>query len=224
MYTPVPAICWCVRMCFSARRQFIALPRHDAKGPTRRSCISTPCRSSLRSRRHHCMLSTRTLTSLSLCGVRRARPVQCKFCCFLLSLVRVSMRRRKLHCSTLTSRLMQSCECLCVPNRFHKDQVCMLSNDDKARIGMGINSVARQGKMFSRVELPPGINDHSFPFARSKLICSVYSACLHTGNEFFRDGDPRCISWSGPTGVILRNGASKKLYQLFLRAAILCCV
>ena len=53
-----------------------------------------------------------------------------------------------------------------------------LSNDDKARIGIGVTAANKQASMLMNVEYKVRLLDHDFVIApRHKLIPSVYSVC-----------------------------------------------
>lgn len=85
---------------------------------------------------------------------------------------------------------------------FGDKTVCVISQDDKARVPLGIVAATKQSailmKMDYRVQLP----DHDFAVAsKHKLIPSVYAA-LKIEND--------AVSYSGPTYIAIRSGKHDK--------------
>ena len=83
---------------------------------------------------------------------------------------------------------------------FGHDAILYLSNDDKARIGIGVTAANKQANMVMNVEYKVRLLDHDFVIApRHKLIPSVYAVCNINPN----DGS---MTYSGPTFVRVRSG------------------
>lgn len=85
---------------------------------------------------------------------------------------------------------------------YGQEAVCMVSQDDKARVPLGVTAASKQGpilmKMDYRVQLP----DHDFVIAsKHKLIPSVYAG-LKIEKE--------AVSYSGPTYIAIRSGKHDK--------------
>ena len=61
---------------------------------------------------------------------------------------------------------------------FGPDVILYLSNDDKARIGIGVTAANKQASMLMKVEYKVRMLDHDFVIApQHKLIPSVYAVC-----------------------------------------------
>jgi hypothetical protein len=61
---------------------------------------------------------------------------------------------------------------------FGPDAILYLSNDDKARVNIGITAANKQASMLMKVEYKVRMLDHDFILApKHKLIPSVYSVC-----------------------------------------------
>ena len=83
---------------------------------------------------------------------------------------------------------------------FGPDAVLYLSNDDKARVGLGVTAANKQSQMLMHVEYKVRLMDHDFVVApRHKLIPSVYAVC----NVDPADGK---MTYSGPTYAFVRRG------------------
>ena len=68
---------------------------------------------------------------------------------------------------------MQSLESL-----FGHEAILYLSNDDKARVNIGITAANKQASMLMKVDYKVRMLDHDFTLApRHKLIPSVYAVC-----------------------------------------------
>jgi len=73
-----------------------------------------------------------------------------------------------------------------------------LSQDDKARIPLGLPAANKQMPLLMHVEYKVTLPDHDFVVAsRHKLIPSVYAAC-HIKDEN--------VGYSGPTYIAIRSG------------------
>ena len=61
---------------------------------------------------------------------------------------------------------------------FGPDVISYLSNDDKARIGIGVTAANKQASMLMKVDYKVRMLDHDFVIApQHKLIPSVYAVC-----------------------------------------------
>ena len=84
------------------------------------------------------------------------------------------------------------------------DQVFYLSQDDKARVPLGITTANKQAPILMHVDYRVRLPDHDFVVAkRHKLIPSV-SAVIQIGRE--GDGKPSAVSYSGSTYIAIRSG------------------
>ena len=82
---------------------------------------------------------------------------------------------------------------------FGPDCVTFLSNDDKARIALGLVAAKVQSPILMHMEYKVRLLDHDFVIAnRHKLIPSVYAECKITD-----EGD---LSYSGNTFIRIRSG------------------
>lgn len=94
------------------------------------------------------------------------------------------------------------------------DQVLILSQDDKAKVPIGIPAASKQQAIMMNVEYRIKLPDHSFPVASGyKLIPSVYMA-LAVGNNL---GEKTTIETAGPTYIAIRSakyaGSSSQTHQ-----------
>lgn len=84
------------------------------------------------------------------------------------------------------------------------DEVAFLSQDDKARVVMGLAAANKQSPILMHVEYQVKLPDHDWVVAnRHKLIPSVYAGIDFEQNGL---GNPQCIGYSGPTYVAIRSG------------------
>ncbi|CAH0563025.1 unnamed protein product [Brassicogethes aeneus] len=84
------------------------------------------------------------------------------------------------------------------------DQVFFLSQDDKARVPIGLTAANKQGPLLMHVEYRVSLPDHDWVIAaKHKLIPSVYAGCIIKANDM---GRPEAITYSGPTYVAVRSG------------------
>lgn len=85
------------------------------------------------------------------------------------------------------------------------DQVAILSQDDKARVPIGITAVNKQAPFLMSVEYKVTLPDHDWVVAtRHKLIPSVYAGIKITSDHI--NGDPSAVSYSRPTFIAIRSG------------------
>ncbi|KAJ8677784.1 hypothetical protein QAD02_013571 [Eretmocerus hayati] len=83
-------------------------------------------------------------------------------------------------------------------------QVAYISQDDKARVALGITAANKQSPILMPTEYRVKLPDHDFVVAQKhKLIPSVYA-----GIEIKADGlgNPEAVSYSGPTYIAIRSG------------------
>ena len=86
---------------------------------------------------------------------------------------------------------------------FSAENVFYLSQDDKARVPIGLPVSQRQTALLMHVEYKVKLPDHTFPIGeKHKLIPSVYASCLKN-----KDGS---IGYSGPTYIAIRSGKHDK--------------
>ncbi|BFZ05261.1 hypothetical protein BsWGS_08300 [Bradybaena similaris] len=83
-------------------------------------------------------------------------------------------------------------------------EVCFISQDDKARVPIGLTAANKQAPLLMHVEYRITLPDHDWVVAaRHKLIPSVYA-----GIEIQKDGQgkPEAVTYSGPTYIAIRSG------------------
>ncbi|GBP20877.1 hypothetical protein EVAR_80696_1 [Eumeta japonica] len=84
------------------------------------------------------------------------------------------------------------------------NSVTFLSQDDKARVPIGLTAANKQAPLLMHVEYKVSLPDHDFVIAsRHKLIPSMYALCEVKPNEM---GRPEAVSYSGPTYIAIRSG------------------
>lgn len=84
------------------------------------------------------------------------------------------------------------------------DSVTFLSQDDKARVPIGLTAANKQAPLLMHVEYKVSLPDHDFVIASGhKLIPSVYALCQVKPNEM---GRPEAVSYNGPTYIAIRSG------------------
>ena len=84
------------------------------------------------------------------------------------------------------------------------DEVCFLSQDDKARVPIGLTAANKQSPLLMHMEYKVTLPDHDWVIAaKHKLIPSVIA-----GIQIKKDGlgRPECVGYSGPTYVSIRSG------------------
>ena len=86
---------------------------------------------------------------------------------------------------------------------FGPSAVLYLSNDDKARVPLGLAAASLQSPILMHLDYKVGLPDHNFVVAqRHKLIPSVYGVC-----EVQDNGN---LSYSGDTFIRIRSGKHDK--------------
>ncbi|KAE8742068.1 hypothetical protein FOCC_FOCC012395 [Frankliniella occidentalis] len=83
-------------------------------------------------------------------------------------------------------------------------QCAIISEDDKARLPLGITAAKNQAPILMHLEYKVTLPDHDWVVApRHKLIPSVYAGIII--NEGKIDGDPALVTYSGPTYIAIRS-------------------
>ncbi|KAJ8687960.1 hypothetical protein QAD02_024398 [Eretmocerus hayati] len=83
-------------------------------------------------------------------------------------------------------------------------QAIFLSQDDKARVPIGITAAKLQSPMLMHLEYKVSLPDHDFVVAaKHKLIPSVYAPIVIEPNN---KGRADAVSYSGPTYIAIRSG------------------
>lgn len=84
------------------------------------------------------------------------------------------------------------------------NQVFFLSQDDKARVPIGLTAAKAQSPMMMHLEYKISLPDHDWVVAaRHKLIPSVYAGISVKENGC---GNPNAVGYSGPTYIAIRSG------------------
>ena len=84
------------------------------------------------------------------------------------------------------------------------DAVCFISQDDKARVPIGLTAANKQAPLLMHVEYKVTLPDHDWVVAaRHKLIPSVYAGIQNNGDGL---GKPEAVTYSGPTYIAIRSG------------------
>ena len=88
---------------------------------------------------------------------------------------------------------------------FGGENCFFLSQDDKARVPIGLPISKKQSIMLMHMEYKVQLPDHDFPIGENhKLIPSVYAACLPDKQI------PEQVGYSGPTFVSIRSAKHNK--------------
>lgn len=83
-------------------------------------------------------------------------------------------------------------------------EVFFLSQDDKARIPLGISAANKQSAILMHMEYKVTLPDHDWVKAsKHKLIPSVYAGITIKENGM---GNPDAVTYSGPTFIAIRSG------------------
>lgn len=83
-------------------------------------------------------------------------------------------------------------------------QVGFISQDDKARVPIGLTAANKQAPLLMHVEYRVSLPDHDWVLAaKHKLIPSVYAGCVIKENAI---GRPESVTYSGPTYISIRSG------------------
>lgn len=82
-------------------------------------------------------------------------------------------------------------------------QVAVISQDDKSRVPIGLTAANKQAPILMHLEYKVTLPDHDWVIApRHKLIPSVYAGIKI---EDAKIGDPKTVSYSGPTYIAIRS-------------------
>ncbi|KAF6035822.1 hypothetical protein EB796_005872 [Bugula neritina] len=83
-------------------------------------------------------------------------------------------------------------------------EVLFISQDDKARVPIGITAANKQAPLLMSLEYKVTLPDHDWVIAqRHKLIPSVYAVCQIKPNMI---GQENAVTYSGPTYITIRSG------------------
>lgn len=83
-------------------------------------------------------------------------------------------------------------------------EVCFISQDDKARVPIGMTAANKQSPLLMHVQYKVSLPDHDFVIANQhRLIPSVYAGCNIKTDSM---GKPDAVSYSGPTYISIRSG------------------
>lgn len=92
----------------------------------------------------------------------------------------------------------------CVVSVLGAKQAFFLSQDDMARVPLGITAVNKQAPLLMHLDYKIKLSDHDFVVAPAhKLIPSVYAACVIKEGSL---DEVQAVSYSGPTFVAVRSG------------------
>ncbi|KAG5893520.1 hypothetical protein JTB14_017230 [Gonioctena quinquepunctata] len=84
------------------------------------------------------------------------------------------------------------------------DRVFFISQDDKARVHIGVTAANKQAPLLMHMEYRIKLPDHNWVIAeRHKLIPSVYAGIKITSSML---GQPQAVGYSGPTYIAIRSG------------------
>ncbi|KAJ8684545.1 hypothetical protein QAD02_020337 [Eretmocerus hayati] len=83
-------------------------------------------------------------------------------------------------------------------------QVGFISQDDKAKVPIGLTAAKKQAPLLMHVEYMVNLLDHDFVIAaRHELIPSVSAGIVIKPNGL---GSPEAVSYSDPTYISIRSG------------------
>ncbi|XP_055543502.1 uncharacterized protein LOC129729044 [Wyeomyia smithii] len=120
-----------------------------------------------------------------------------------VKLLRASNAHHKDHCGgrfcTATIRALEELSSILGPN-----EVGIISQDDKARVAVGLTAANKQSPILMHVEYRIKLPEHDWIVAnKHKLIPSVYAGIEIKLNGL---GRPEAVGYSGPTYVAIRSG------------------
>lgn len=91
-------------------------------------------------------------------------------------------------------------------------EVFFMSNDDKARVSIGLTAAKLQAPMIMHVEYKVTLPDHDWVVAgKHKLIPSEYAGVVIKPNGL---GKPEAVGHSGPTYIAIRSGKNSKSFRV----------
>lgn len=100
---------------------------------------------------------------------------------------------------TATIRSLEELASLLGPN-----EVAFLSQDDKARVPIGLTAANKQAPLMMHLEYKVTLPDHDWVVAsQHKLVPSVYAGITIKSDGL---GNPAAVGYSGPTYVAIRSG------------------
>jgi hypothetical protein len=100
---------------------------------------------------------------------------------------------------TATIRHLEELASILGPN-----EVCFVSQDDKARVPIGLTAANKQSPLLMHVEYRVSLPDHDWVVAAGhKLIPSVYAGIQIQCNGL---GNREAVGYSGPTYIAIRSG------------------
>lgn len=83
-------------------------------------------------------------------------------------------------------------------------EVCFISQDDKARVPIGVTAANKQAPLLMHLEYRVTLPDHDWVVGTGhKLIPSVYAGVIIEENNI---GNGQAVSYSGPTFIAIRSG------------------
>ena len=83
-------------------------------------------------------------------------------------------------------------------------EVCFISQDDKARVPIGITAANKQAPLLMHLEYRVSLPDHDWVVATGhKLIPSVYAGVIIKEDNI---GNNQAVSYSGPTLIAIQSG------------------
>jgi len=92
----------------------------------------------------------------------------------------------------------------CLASLLGPREVFFMSQDDKARVPIGVTAAKKQAPLLMHLEYRIKLPDHDWVVAdRHKLIPSVYAAIVIKEKGM---GRPEAVTYSGPTYVAIRSG------------------
>ena len=84
------------------------------------------------------------------------------------------------------------------------NEVCFVSQDDKARVPIGLTTANKQSPLLMHIEYRVSLADHDWVLAAGhKLIPSVYAGIQIQSNGL---GNREAVGYSGPTYIAIRSG------------------
>lgn len=119
-----------------------------------------------------------------------------------VKLIRAQTDQHKMHVDTSFATVsMRYLECLA--SLLGLSEVFFLSQDDKARVPIGIVAANKQTPLLMHMEYRITLPDHDLVVAvKHKLIPSVYAGiCIRPDGL----GEPKAVTYSGPTYIAIRS-------------------
>lgn len=120
--------------------------------------------------------------------------------------VKLAKAQTDMHKSHIDSKFAATsiCHLEQVASILGPGQVMFFSQDDKARVPIGITAANKQAPLLMHLEYRVSLPDHDWVVAPShKLVPSVYAGIKINTDGF---GNNKVVSYSGPTYVAIRSG------------------